>query len=177
MFVWSVTSQITTYAKMTWPGRCGSDYDDSCQARLNTELGGGAWCPSTVIDLDHSLEEWLEADQNIWHATFNFKCKIDIFYLISAQDVYSPSFSSKIFNLFKGGFRGGDPRDCRGGAGEVRQWPGTGVRRVLHAQVKAEYFAVRGKKANKIGDEYNINFFAFFGTHRNNFWLDIKFFF
>ena len=33
-----------------------------CQARLNTESGGGAWCPSRVIDLNHSLQEWLEVD-------------------------------------------------------------------------------------------------------------------
>lgn len=29
---------------------------------MNTEAGGGAWCPSRVIDLDHSLEEWLEVN-------------------------------------------------------------------------------------------------------------------
>ena len=30
------------------------------QARLNSESGGGAWCPRKMIDLDHKLEEWLE---------------------------------------------------------------------------------------------------------------------
>ena len=30
------------------------------QARLNSESGGGAWCPRQMIDLDHKLEEWLE---------------------------------------------------------------------------------------------------------------------
>ena len=29
---------------------------------MNSEAGGGAWCPSRVIDLDHSLEEWLEVN-------------------------------------------------------------------------------------------------------------------
>ena len=32
------------------------------QARLNAEIGGGAWCPRNVIDLDHTLEEYLEVD-------------------------------------------------------------------------------------------------------------------
>ena len=32
------------------------------QARFNTEIGGGAWCPRNVIDLDHTLEEYLEVD-------------------------------------------------------------------------------------------------------------------
>lgn len=32
------------------------------KARLNTEIGGGAWCPRNVIDLDHTLEEYLEVD-------------------------------------------------------------------------------------------------------------------
>ena len=40
----------------------GANMMTGFQARLNTEAGGGAWCPSRVIDLDHSLEEWLEVN-------------------------------------------------------------------------------------------------------------------
>lgn len=39
------------------------------QARLNSESGGGAWCPRQMIDLDHKLEEWLEVDR-VYRKTF-----------------------------------------------------------------------------------------------------------
>jgi len=32
------------------------------QARLNSEESGGAWCPRRIIDLDHTLQEYLEID-------------------------------------------------------------------------------------------------------------------
>ena len=55
-------NDLTRCKVRQYPDKLGANMMTGCQARLNTEAGGGAWCPSRVIDLDHSLEEWLEVD-------------------------------------------------------------------------------------------------------------------